>query len=420
MSSTPILYAVSDAVPDYRNTKENLSNYIQSAINNNQYLEVRGGIFELNEFDGFGELLGVTFRNCKFSNGLSISNIKSGAAILFDDCEFSEHIYLEDIGNPKENINVTFSGSSFDISELNMYNSFLDNLLFSSVTSLSPAGLIKIRKTKVKTFKIEKSSLKTFDVDLDNEYSGTFFIRDSTLNDLFLPSSLAEKEEDRPLTAISLESSSIGELNISGRILKYPLRFIETNFRKSPKLHDVKIPQGSLFPAYDYYHDKSGERSVKAYRTLRLAMEEQRARDEEGMFYRLEQETILNTRSNSPKIVYFSYWYNILSRYGTNYRRPLMILFAVIIMFSFLYSLILSPVLGPTYQFDLNIIRSGVIFSIKQVVNPFSMLGDFIPFGEKYHIRNLTIIIMGTVQSLISLPLIALSILAIRWKFKRG
>jgi hypothetical protein len=148
-------------------------------------------------------------------------------------------------------------------------------------------------------------------------------------------------------------------------------------------------------------------------------MESQRNRESEGVFFALEQESITNFSSRLPKPLKAGYWYGCFSDYGTNYNKSLFWLVLFIVGFGFIYSVIASPVMGFQYKVDYNLIGESMIYSVKQVVSPFSSFKELMPFsGEGEH--RVLLGLVSCVESIIAIILITFTVISLRWQFKRG
>jgi hypothetical protein len=108
-----------------------------------------------------------------------------------------------------------------------------------------------------------------------------------------------------------------------------------------------------------------------------------------------------------------------LSDYGTSYVKPATYLAFLFIFFSIIYSLLCSPAIGFEIPIDWQLIEKAFIFSMKQMLLPFSSLRDLSPLLKESD-THLLISFLGVIQSLASLLLFALLFFAIRWEFKRG
>jgi hypothetical protein len=85
--------------------------------------------------------------------------------------------------------------------------------------------------------------------------------------------------------------------------------FRNCTFEEAPEFHGCTLHQDTIFPSEEYFTDIESDGAASAYRTLKLAMENARSRNEEAMFYALEQKSLRN-RDDTPRLVKFtSYLY---------------------------------------------------------------------------------------------------------------
>ncbi len=211
-----------------------------------------------------------------------------------------------------------------------------------------------------------------------------------------------------------------GPAVFSNRRFTDTTKFVGATFDRAPRFHNAVLHQDTDFTKAEFL-DKSGE-AAPAYRTLKLAMEQVRARDEEGMFYALEMES-RRRRDDTPKAVWlFSLLYKAGSDYGRSLVRPLVLLGGV----TFLFYLLYAALGADGWEVDLS---APLRLAMEQIVRPFALptvdyaraastseyaawaqaLVDNAPFVARA---------LGLIQSLASLGLIALFVLALRRRFR--
>lgn len=280
---------------------------------------------------------------------------------------------------------------------------------------------VKFVFSKLKRVEIRETSCPHLNFSFENTPLKEYLeIYDSNVGFLDLSMSVDFDDGNKLIHNFNVIDSSIGWVSFVGRVFDFPLVFRNTIFFGAPIFHGVQIPQGSHFPVIENFKEKKGVETIKAYRTLRLSMEEQRARGDEGLFYALEQETILNTLHRKTKYISLNFWYKLTSQYGTSYKRPLILILIAFIFFSIIYALLLSPVIGIQHTIDWGIIEKATVFSLKQMLLPFYSLRDLAPTDLDSSEAHLLIRCVSSFQSLVSLSLFSVAIFAIRWKFKRG
>jgi len=148
-------------------------------------------------------------------------------------------------------------------------------------------------------------------------------------------------------------------------------------------------------------------------------MEEKRARAEEAMFYALEQKSLRHVKETPLSIKVFSLLYEMAFDYGRSFVLSLLWLLVVFVFFSAEYSLLANRHLPA----DLG---NSALFALDQMVRPFKAL----TFGyDKLAPPLVTALLDGSpvvvrilaaVQTLTSLGLVTLFVLAVRRRFKMG
>lgn len=226
-------------------------------------------------------------------------------------------------------------------------------------------------------------------------------------------------EQDRKVNSIVINECSIGKSYFQGRIIHNSIEFDKTNFLTPPEFYNAEIPQGSIFPDSSYFKTSGSDSSISAFRALRLHMEEQRNRELEGEFFYLEQQSLLQKEKNNGQRNMFRYFYGAISDFGNNAFKPLFILLLSTLLFTVVYALWLSPKISIYLPIDFELLSKSLHFSTKQMTLPFWSVRNLTPLMGKEVLTH-SIVYIAILQSLISLACIALSILAIRWRFKRG
>jgi uncharacterized protein YjbI with pentapeptide repeats len=199
--------------------------------------------------------------------------------------------------------------------------------------------------------------------------------------------------------------------------------FSEARFRCAPIFHGCKFHEAMTFPDEGAFGDVLSEGAAQAYRTLRLGMEKLTARHEAGMFYALEQESLCNTPGRmKPYERALSRLYGCISDYGRNALTPIAWLFLCVFpVFAVVYAVMTSPVLDPAAAIDSGRVWHSATFSLQQIAQPLwvwrnpttTMLFE----GEGN--SPLWLAWIASFQALLSIALVALCVLALRWRFKR-
>ncbi|HHH2143854.1 TPA: hypothetical protein ACPY5N_003830 [Yersinia enterocolitica] len=327
------------------------------------------------------------FNSCTFLKLVKFNiNIKSPLLINMDECDFVK--------------SKTDSDSDSDLALVN----FAENSIVRS---------LKISKSKIGMMKFN-----LFSVTIENIY-----ITKSEVGRLDI-STIEKKEKDdeehNSIYNVSITNSVMKSLNLKHRKIIHEIDFSNTIFSTPPQIQGANIPEGSEIPDKSHFISRKGIHDASCYRAFRFIMESQRNRELEGMFFSLEQESLLNDKGTIRKYFSANYLYYLLSDYGTNYRTPLCILLITIPIFTIIYSIINSPVISTSLPIDWDIVIKSLVITLKQTFLPFDVLrnNDFVT--SKTAGSVIGFVLVGVVNSILSVSLLALSGLALRWKFKRG
>ncbi len=196
--------------------------------------------------------------------------------------------------------------------------------------------------------------------------------------------------------------------------------FKNCTFHKAPHFHGCRFHQDTNFTDARFL-DNQGDEAARAYRTLKLDMEQKRARQEQLRFYALEMKS---RRSEEKRkfLKFISWLYEATSDYGQRIFLPLAWLVYSFLVFAFFYAAYFK---GLTDLDAASILPRSLHFSIKQIVRPFGVFGSLSNSGiwgkiPPSSLLSLPLIIAATLQSFLSLALLLLSGLAARWRFKIG
>ena len=212
----------------------------------------------------------------------------------------------------------------------------------------------------------------------------------------------------------------LDEVSFNNRKFRQETSFKNCNFHKAPRFHGCKLHQDTNFTDARFL-DTQGDEAARAYRALKLDMEEKRARQEQLVFYALE----MKSRRSAEKrkfLKFFSWLYEATSDYGQRIFLPLVWLGFLFALFAFFYAVYFKELL---HLDTASILSQSLHFSIKQIIRPFGLFGssslsDFFVQTPSKNLLALPLIIAAALQSFLSLALLLLSTLAARWRFKIG
>jgi hypothetical protein len=204
-----------------------------------------------------------------------------------------------------------------------------------------------------------------------------------------------------------------------GRAVFTNRRFLDSThfgdvvFEVAPEFHNAILHQDTDFAGTQFF-DRKGTRGVdaaRAYRTLKLAMESVRSRDEEARFYAYEQQSLRDQKNTPLSARVFSWFYEVTADYGQSFALPLFWLLITLFVFTLNYALIGG---APMWRDGGTLLR----FALQQVFQPFWVLrGVTVPSGATEAIP-LWLAFLAAMHSLLTLAFLALFLLAVRRRFK--
>jgi hypothetical protein len=173
------------------------------------------------------------------------------------------------------------------------------------------------------------------------------------------------------------------------------------------------------------FNDVSGNAAASRYRVLKYLMESARNLHEEGRFYALEQRSIRHDPNTAWSVKLFSLLYDLASVYGQSFVRPLGILLLLIVGWTMLFVLLSAPSSIGAEAFSSHVAdrwAEALELSIYQLTRPFHIWSWEAWIHNELAIAlsgtKLIAKVLGAVESLIGFGLIALSLLALRRRFK--
>lgn len=212
-----------------------------------------------------------------------------------------------------------------------------------------------------------------------------------------------------------------GEVDLQGVCFKGSLRLDGSRFISAVRLDEVQFPQLTTIHRTSFGPQATAADAEGGYRHARQQFRQNGNRDLEGAFYALEK------RSQCKG---FEWWritrwmnkaYDEVAEYGQNYVRVLGVFLAVqLIAYEAYAGLAFSRwTSGPTFD------DAVAAFTLAQIVKPFELLAarqpeawfykELLPAGA----ASLPVAVGAILHSIASLVLVALFILALRWRFRR-
>ena len=218
----------------------------------------------------------------------------------------------------------------------------------------------------------------------------------------------------------------LDEANFDNRKFRQETSFKNCTFHKAPRFHGCRLHQDTKFTDAKFL-DRQGNEAASAYRTLKLDMEEKRARQEQLMFYALEMKSRYHTE-NRKLIKFLSSLYELASDYGQSIIWPLIWLMYFFALFATIYANFFNVLLIDCLE-STEILLLSSRFSLEQIISPFGafdlpslfqLLGKSPPEIPPSPTSFSLLRLVGGLQSFLSLALLLLSGLAARWRFKIG
>ena len=399
---------------------------VEQSINDNKTVNLSGVVFP-GVIDFSGKSFPISdFSCCKFHDSVYFGSAKFNGRANFrnvtfmDTANFSSAVFEGEIH---------FTNSIFEHGgdfEKNIFPDFTD---FSSVSFKGPAFFLSAEFGKYTLFHSTQFT-NTLNLNFAKFNGSAEFINAGFGNSAEFEeahfnggadfSSIIENGSNDTFQGLDFHGSRFGNaVDFSNRIFKAKTNFEKTTFTLAPKFYNSSLHQDTIFPPQRYFEDTQSKEAASAYRTLKLAMENVRARREEAMFYALEQRSLRNDPEVSKTSKFISLLYEKTADYGQSLNRPIIYLVVVVLGFFGVYFVVaLNYADSKVSICDLAIKTLG--FSFKQAFQPFYILRQ--PSLEwisgLFGIRLVKI--AATLESLLILGLFALFLLGLRWHFKRG
>ena len=156
----------------------------------------------------------------------------------------------------------------------------------------------------------------------------------------------------------------------NGRVKK--LTFFKTEkgvpliFGSPPIFHNCKFNQDISFDGVEFPKATGFEGSIRAYRTLKLALSQQQAVREEQLFFQLEIAEETKHASWRQRGWYEAY--RLLSNYGFSIWRPLAMLFIAWLLFAATYGSLANLTICLPFQTGCSISNAWLEFSLLQAL----------------------------------------------------
>lgn len=354
-----------------------------------------GAIFSESDFEGYANFAGTTFHG-----------FASFWKARFSHVSFQEARFLDLVSF----LDAEFGGTAvFEDAEFQFEARFRDASFFL------PTSFKKATFKKGATFSWAPTPAKEFREKVDTSGSPEEFPK---------PPARVLNRTNMMIDAKFDDCRFAGPVVFENRHFGTSTSFRGVVFSKAPEFFGALLHEGMVFPQEENFLDVSGSASAAAYAKLKRAMEDLRRYDEEAKFFALEQRSLRNDAKVDWPIKAVSWLYEELSDYGRSFIRPVIWWFVLVgLAFPFLLYPVASLFGGAsTSEIDWDLLE----FSFSQAIVPFSA---WVPkYAADVHILEEMFGASGVwigkgialVESIFSLALTALFLLALRRRFKLG
>ncbi|GJL49772.1 MAG: hypothetical protein NPIRA01_09990 [Nitrospirales bacterium] len=361
-----------------------------------------------------------------FSGSTFTSNATFEAATFIDGARFNETIFNGHAWFKETTFNgdASFEGTTFKRLAWFEETTFNGDASFQAATFIACARFDEtIFKGHARFDKTTFTRQASFD---ETTFNGEAWFEETTFNgDVSFPSSGntygGEEVKAKVFPCANFQGAFFGgSVSFVNRRFLQPTVFRHCVFERAPEFHGCTLHQGTVFPPRQNFKDVTSEGAAQAYRTLKLAMEQTRSRQEEAMFFALEQASHRAQKTTPWSIQILSFLYEKAANYGESFLRPLGWLAMTTFIFIILYCVFSYDPTNKIWH-----LMESVQFAMEQLVRPFSA---WLPNGGiaiKAILGNKSSAVLGlqilsTAQALVSLSLITLFILAVRRRFRLG
>jgi len=182
------------------------------------------------------------------------------------------------------------------------------------------------------------------------------------------------------------------------------------------------MPQNSSFQRLNLLGTAYGVGAEAHCRSIRNRLHDNRDREQEGLFYEYEKRAkrkglaLKRYQSWVPRAV--SAWYDWLAGYGQSYERALLCFIVAQLGFSLGYS-----IMSDRFAWGGTLDSQVIAFTLAQIAKPFELLSarraDHWPYDGVYTGGSGWWTAVTMADTVLSLTLVALFLLALRWRFRR-
>lgn len=355
-----------------------------------------------------------SFKDISFSKKASFEQARFSHWTSFNDTSFNEEADFTsatftqaDFHNVRFSKVARFEGTQFSLAVI------FDDAIFEGAAVFEEAKL----KGAFRNAQFHNIARFAGAVFGDISFEGTTFLGDANFSSYVTRGTRGYKQEPHGDEFHALNFSGVRfekSANFINRKFRQSVSFRNAIFGQAPEFHQAELHQDTDFQDASF-KDLSGA-AAQEYRTLKLAMEKVRNRRDEGQFFALEQ-TCLRKVPNVPVVTkILSALYEGTSNYGQSVGIPIA-WFALMNVGVYLIYVWMTPEKCLTGGSEI------LIFTVGQIVRPLAI------WSGGYHgsfwycfdpSLQLWSRLISTVQALANIGFLAMTLLAIRWNFRRG
>lgn len=381
---------------------EDFKNHVYTHINNTSVIDLTGVVFpghiDFSRYNKGSALLKICFFKAAFEGGANFGGAVFKNLTSFREAEFK--------------VSVVFAGARFE-----------ESVDFTKATFESGADFDEVVFEKTASF---HNATFEFDANFEKAAFGGNARFDMTTfgNDTkFTGSPDAETKPTNSFHKITFKKAIFGKNTVLDKAPIFSNRrfldkaiFKETTFVKAPEFYNSQLHQDTDFTGAKF-PDTESDHAARSYRTLKLAMGNVRARDEEAMFYALEQKSLRHRHETPKPVKIMSWFYEMLSDYGRSFTLPVLWLFLVFIFFTAEYSILANR------HSPLDLGKSA-LFAVDQMIRPFKALSfDYYTknsgiVGDLFKEYPIAVRLLAALQTIATIGLLTLFVLAVRRRFR--
>ncbi|SDN54280.1 pentapeptide repeat-containing protein [Polaromonas sp. JS666] len=200
-----------------------------------------------------------------------------------------------------------------------------------------------------------------------------------------------------------------------------PLIFSSSNFEKAPDFHGVKFHPNTRFRACRFtaagslFKSSCTPADVASYRVLKAHFGQQKDSRQEIVFYALEQRSERSVATGDPVETALSWFQDAVCGYGQTLSRAILVFILWNAVFGAVFQMLPNAFLSVKSQGSIAD-YPGVALSLQNAFNPLALFSD----KGLVELHSLWMYSASLIQALGSIGIVALIILTIRGKFRKG